>query len=302
MPERHSCSLATGFGTVALPEYRLYRGLTRSMGGNAVGEPESVVMLSPGHSALRLLRPMDLRLHVAPDAARLLSTLRSTGAAVVLVSASFDGDSASASTLARVSLQALVAELRARAPHLLVVVLHESSGRQPDVRALEGDSALLDLTSHDATRQLWAVVQRVSRRARLARAADAFAAGANAQSAWLLRQLVERAFDPLRIGPWVRTLPVSRATANRRLRQAFGISLEPAMLWGRLLAATVELEHTLLRVADVAYALGYEDSTGLTQATRSLMGCGVRDLIGKGGSSLVVQCWHERSRRVGGSA
>jgi AraC-like DNA-binding protein len=236
-----------------------------------------------------------VQFHLAQGAERLISTLRTTGAAVVLVPSGFGEGAAGDGPAERAAAESVIAELRARAPQLLVVVMHTRGEGVSDLRQVQADTALLDLTSEDAASRLSGLAQRASRRARLAGAAAAMASGAPESAAWLLRQFVERAFDPLRLEPWTQRLPISRATANRRVRQAYGTSLEPALRWGRLLAAAVELEHTLRRVVDVAYDLGFEDATGLTQTARGLMGCGMRELLREGGSALVLQRWHSRS-------
>lgn len=246
-----------------------------------MSQREPVVVLSSDSPSFRLLQPADVHLHFERAASRVITSLQRTGAAVLLVpAAAAEGCGSSAA-----ATEALISELRARAraPQLLIVALCECAPQLADLRQIRGETAVIDLTSPGAATQIAELVQHASQSARLARAAAAMTEGMPPSTAWLVRQFVERAFEPLRLAVWVSQLPISRATANRRVRVALGMSLERAMIWGRVLAGIVELEHTVRRVADVAFDLGYEDATGLTQACRARTGLTPRELVRSGG-------------------
>ncbi len=243
------------------------------------------VMIDEGlRPTLRLALADKIRVMFAGPVADMVTRLRESGAAALVVSASGTD---------RSSLDALLAELRCRAPMLTIAIVADGTEDAATARIATRSAvtAILDPQTPEFQRSLHELIDGASREQRFARAAEAAETGLPTEVRHLIRDVVMHASQHLDVKTWVSMLPLSHKQLNERLAKHTAMSAESLILWGRLLGGIVELESTLRTVTGVALEFGYEDVSGFTALCTAKMASPPTVVARSGGSARVIAAW-----------
>lgn len=244
-----------------------------------------VVLHQRADAVARPALPEHVRVCIAGDTADVPARLAAVGAAAVILPLD---------PRATDWLDVIVGELGQRAPALLVVAT--ASGGREDARAAVTERwphvEIIDQTDRELRTRFRRLIAASTVEARLSAAGTAMATGVPPEVAALVRCAVQRAHARDVVARWSAGTGLSRRTVERRIDRHLGVTTERLLMWGRLVAAAVLLESTLLRVSDIAQIVGYEEATGLTKLSTALISVPPTRVVAAGGVRAVLERWH----------
>jgi AraC-like DNA-binding protein len=256
------------------------------------GEVQHVVTDQRARRVVSAALGSEVRVSVGETLTGVLSALECSGAAVLVLSASGGARD-------EFALATLHAELRRRAPKLVLIVLLEDGEQEGALRDVVGGDAMLsiDCQGADGLARLRDTIAAARREARLQASARALSRGLHADVIPLVQQVVMEAFAPLTVDSLTQRIPLARSTVLRRVQRHLGLTLQQLICWGRAVAGITELESTLRKVESVAFALGYEDASGFTKLCRGCVGMPPTEVRAAGGTDVLVRTWRARVGR-----